>query len=283
MLIALTAITVGAGHRKIVPKAVKDLKVSIETLGLQTPITVRPGTRSGSYVLVAGRHRLEVARRLGWAEIEANVLTDKLDADLWEIAENLHRADLTKMQRHLQIGRWVLLQARKIKRDQKAEVVHRGPPGSRIRGGRQPRDGGISAAARELGVPKATAMRAVAISRDLTPAAQQAATELGLENRTGLLEMASRRRTPEAQVLLLQDYASRQIEQERIALQTKAILAGTDPPRDAGHAFEQWYKMLDHEWRRKVRLWLRKMDPIALADELDQWAELAAEDAKALH
>ena len=45
-------------------------------------------------MLVAGRHRLEGARRLGWGTIACSVVEmDERQARMWEIAENLHRAD----------------------------------------------------------------------------------------------------------------------------------------------------------------------------------------------
>jgi ParB-like chromosome segregation protein Spo0J len=42
-----------------------------------------------------GRHRLEAARILGWEDIPA-VVSDgtETEAKMWEIAENLHRADV---------------------------------------------------------------------------------------------------------------------------------------------------------------------------------------------
>jgi hypothetical protein len=78
---------------------------SIAELGLQTPITVCIHERvnipgEGEVwevpVLVAGRHRLEATRRLGLTDIACMVV--QADADhcrLWEIDENLARAELT--------------------------------------------------------------------------------------------------------------------------------------------------------------------------------------------
>jgi ParB/RepB/Spo0J family partition protein len=78
---------------------------SIAELGLQTPITVCIHERvnipgEGEVwevpVLVAGRHRLEATRRLGLSDIACMVV--QADADhcrLWEIDENLARAELT--------------------------------------------------------------------------------------------------------------------------------------------------------------------------------------------
>jgi ParB-like chromosome segregation protein Spo0J len=79
---------------------------SIERIGLQTPITVRilqnvsnPETGEvldSVHVLVAGLHRLEAYRKLGLQHIPA-IIRDcsQLEAELWEIEENLTRSELT--------------------------------------------------------------------------------------------------------------------------------------------------------------------------------------------
>jgi hypothetical protein len=80
---------------------------SIEVLGLRTPITVKclpkrddadAGGGANSYRLVTGAHRLAAARLLGWLEIKAFIAGEDvsdLDAELWEIDENICRATLT--------------------------------------------------------------------------------------------------------------------------------------------------------------------------------------------
>lgn len=58
--------------------------------------------------VVAGHHRTEAARRLGWETIAANVLDDAtsdLAIELIEIDENLCRAELTPAQRAIAIKR----------------------------------------------------------------------------------------------------------------------------------------------------------------------------------
>lgn len=113
------------GERRAVDdEAVGALVSSIQMLGLQTPITVRiqadvPDPDTGevldsAYRLVAGRHRLEACRLLGWRDIPAIVRDcDEIDAELIEIVENLHRLDLTKAQRDQHIRRYAeLLKAR---------------------------------------------------------------------------------------------------------------------------------------------------------------------------
>jgi ParB-like chromosome segregation protein Spo0J len=66
---------------------------------LQQPITVWD-TGYDSIHLIAGRHRLAAAEKLGWETIECfYVDMDDLDRQLWEIDENLMRADLTEEER----------------------------------------------------------------------------------------------------------------------------------------------------------------------------------------
>jgi ParB-like chromosome segregation protein Spo0J len=63
-------------------------------------------------LLVTGLHRLEAAKRLGWDEIDALFVTgNEIDRELQEIAENLHRSELTVLERDTLIGRWAELTA----------------------------------------------------------------------------------------------------------------------------------------------------------------------------
>jgi N6-adenosine-specific RNA methylase IME4/uncharacterized ParB-like nuclease family protein len=86
--------------RVLRPEAVAVLAASMKALGLLQPIVVRPGGGAG-YYLVAGRHRYEAARSLGWETISARVLaaSDADDALLAEIDENLMRLDLSPAER----------------------------------------------------------------------------------------------------------------------------------------------------------------------------------------
>lgn len=88
----ITAITIN--HRRPASSAkIDQLAESIEQVGLLNPITV---TDWG--VLVAGLHRLEACKKLGWTEIPCNVIRED-EAELAEIDENLIRNELTTMER----------------------------------------------------------------------------------------------------------------------------------------------------------------------------------------
>lgn len=120
------------GERRPVNEgAVADLVKSIERIGLQTPITVRldkeyvdpdTGEVGPEFVLIAGRHRLEAFRVAGADRIPAIVREcTPVEAELWEIAENLHRADLTKDERDRYIRRYAeLLEAKEARGQQDA-------------------------------------------------------------------------------------------------------------------------------------------------------------------
>src|SRR5215470_8563601 len=70
---------------------------SMAEIGLRTPISVRM-RKNGEIELVAGLHRLEAAKSLGWKEIECIVMKGgKIQRQLWSIAENLHRSELTAL------------------------------------------------------------------------------------------------------------------------------------------------------------------------------------------
>jgi hypothetical protein len=183
----------------------------MSAIGLKTPITVRAikrdVDRDGSdaipdLFLVVGAHRLEAARSLGWSEIDAFVLDgDQVEARLWEIAENLHRKELTMLQRSQLIADWV-----EIANQRSGQVVQK-PHGGRP-------EGGIAQAARTLPVPgKTEEGRRKNIERsmkidEISPAAKQAAESAGLkDNQSALLEIAAQ--PTETQVAKVAEIASR--------------------------------------------------------------------------
>ena len=173
-----SVVVVGERLRPLSEPAVAELVESMRTVGQVQPITVyRP---KGIPRLVTGRHRLEAAKRLGWETVACVILPDGTTAEtveMMEIAENLHRAELTALQRSEQITRWIELQ----KLGQVAQVS----------GGRG-NEGGISAACRTLGVERTEARRAVKVA-SLSDDAKSAAAEVGLDdNRTALLSAAKK-------------------------------------------------------------------------------------------
>ena len=131
-------------------------------------------------------------KALGWAKVPCFVIEDDaIEAQMWEIAENLHRAELTALERDEQIAKWVELAESRIS-VQSAQKMERGRP-----------EGGKSAASRELGIDRTDATRATKVA-SLSDEAKQFARDTGLEkNRSALLE-ASKEETPSGQLSSLQ-------------------------------------------------------------------------------
>ena len=182
--LAIDDIVIGDGRRQIDLAEVKRLADSIERIGLRHPVTVR--RKGDGYILVAGRHRIEAFKRLDREHIPACIVSmTNAEARMWEIAENLHRAELSKLERSNEIAEWVRL----------CEEVRKVCAPS---GGRQPSEEGKRAAARELGISDGTIRNAVQIA-NITPEAKQAAMNEGIEdNQSKLLAVA--REAPEKQV-----------------------------------------------------------------------------------
>ena len=141
MQMPIDDITVGDRKRPLQDEKVQELAESMDRLGLLNPITLSP-----TGVLLAGWHRLQAARLLGWEAIEANMVSlDELDGELVQIDENLIRAELSVLERaeHLQRRREIY------------EVLH--PEAARPKAGRPKANSEIISgfpadASRKLGV-----------------------------------------------------------------------------------------------------------------------------------
>ena len=239
--VAVERVDVGAVHvppnrRPVDERIMPALVTSLEMLGLQTPITVRhvevmdipgEGELHGVPVLVAGRHRLEAARRLGWELIPCVFMAgDEQDARLWEIAENLHRADLSSEERRQQIAEWVRLTVDKV-------LAEPTPLG-----GQQPRERAISKAAREFGFDKSTVSRAVA-AESLTDVAKAEADRLGLNTR----DRAKASAAPEEQQV------------QRVAEVAASRVKPVPTPLNDIETEDQWRGAMMRLWNRAPDEW----------------------------
>ncbi|MBW9090853.1 ParB N-terminal domain-containing protein [Rhizobium wenxiniae] len=98
----IDTIEVGERLRPVDQARVVSIMASIRELGLKTPITVFGTVLDAHVRLSAGGHRLEAMRQLGHAYIDCfHENGDDLDAELWEIDENLARSELTPADRAL--------------------------------------------------------------------------------------------------------------------------------------------------------------------------------------
>lgn len=113
-------IEVGSRLRSVSEDAVDRMAESMREIGLRTPITVRfaEDDEAQHLILVTGATRLAAAKKLGWEQIECFVTEeDEIDAELWEIDENLARAELTASQEAEHLARRKALWAERQKRD----------------------------------------------------------------------------------------------------------------------------------------------------------------------
>jgi ParB-like chromosome segregation protein Spo0J len=167
-----------------------DLMSSMSALGLQTPVTVRKA-EDGTFTLLVGHHRYEAARRMGWSELPVIIHdADEHNARLWQLAENLHRKELTVLERSEQIKQWIELAGID------GQVVSKSGPGrpeGLVARAARALPQGRSAAAREKNV-----RRALLIER-IDAQAKEMLRKAGLDdNQQALLEVA-RQPTAESQ------------------------------------------------------------------------------------
>ena len=173
MLININDIKINPGRREAAPEDVQRLSESVAEVGMMNPITV-----DADYTLVAGLHRLEAAKLLGWTEIECVVSeADGLQAELAEIDENFVRAGLS----HRELGDLLL------RRKELYEAIH---PETRQgqRNGQTAKNANFSLletksfaqdTADKLGVSKRTVEQLVQTARDLTPEAKKTIRDAG--------------------------------------------------------------------------------------------------------
>lgn len=97
--VSIAEIIVRDRMRPVSAAGVESLIASVNELGvMKDPIHIRK-KKDGSLHLMAGAHRLEMARRLEWTEIAAKVWTDATDdwARLMEIDDNLAGAEMNAL------------------------------------------------------------------------------------------------------------------------------------------------------------------------------------------
>ena len=168
MQVNIDSIQVNSGRREALPDAVRELADSISAVGLLNPITV-----DRDYILIAGLHRLEAAKLLGWAEIECNVSSlEGLQAELAEIDENFVRADLETVE----FGK-LLLRRKEIYEMLHPQVKNGGDRKSekiRTRRARSDSDKSfVRDTADKLGISTRSVEEKIQIARDMTPRAQE--------------------------------------------------------------------------------------------------------------
>jgi len=193
MRININKIIINPNRREASPSDVRKLADSIAEIGLMNPITL-----DADHNLIAGLHRLEAAKLLGWSEIECNVCElDELHAELAEIDENYIRANLTPLETSQLLFR----------RKEIYEALHHETKAGVAQGNGVKRSAGDSDladnlsvrpksfaqdTAKKLGVDERTVRRQVKIAKDLSPEAQRIIEESGIKVTQQSLDRLSR-------------------------------------------------------------------------------------------
>lgn len=159
-------ILVPEGRGPLDEGVVASLVDSIAKTGLLNPITVWRPSGTTPY-LIAGHHRLEAVRRLRHDTIRCVVLSDheatsEVDARLAEVAENLHRREITAAERADLIVSYADIVR---EREAQIQVAQPDPPEVGYRKPPPQKQGIASRVAADLGLGKATVNRALARSR----------------------------------------------------------------------------------------------------------------------
>ena len=275
--VALDEIDLSHAIRPYNASVVGELAQSIRAIGLQTPLTCI--VRDGQHILVAGRNRLEALRLVGADQVPVRVVDfDDVEAKLWRLSENLHRAELTKLEYDRQVVEYAeLLKARQaatisLQHESEISAQEREPEAEKLRqvgavyGGRG-NTGGYREVARGLNIPEQTVRRAYQTA-SLSPEAQEAAVETGLDdNRSALLE-AAKERTPEAQTATI-----RRLADPNASNAEPAPPLSAKPLRDlvgiSGGELARWIKITTPNDRPHV-IRVLEMAAAILRDELDK-------------
>lgn len=99
-LVEISQITISGQGRSLKQEWVEELARSIDVLGMFQPVVVTPDFR-----LVAGRHRVEACKSLGWTHVPVTVRDySDMEARLATIDENLVRNNLTALEEGEQLA-----------------------------------------------------------------------------------------------------------------------------------------------------------------------------------
>ena len=202
MLININNIKVNPGRREVALEDVQRLSESIAEVGMMNPITV-----DADYTLVAGLHRLEAAKLLGWKEVECTVCElDSLHAELAEIDENVIRTGLSDLELSDLLAR-----RKKIYETLHPATIARNLPGhaSNYESSSDKLTGEEKSfsqdTAEKMGISPRTVERHVQIGENLTPETKEilrgADTKITKQNLTKLSRLEPERQTEAAKQL----------------------------------------------------------------------------------
>jgi hypothetical protein len=169
------------------PDQVKLFAEGMRVTGVRNPLTVRPiklyqarrGPRMHRFALLSDPHQLAARKSLGFISVDCIVMDiNERDARLWQIADIIHRPDLSVIDWAELVMEWVRL------------VREKGGHDAHPQGGKQPHDKGLSEAERVLGVSRRDLRRAEQIC-SICDQAKQEIRKINLNVRKAVLKVAS--------------------------------------------------------------------------------------------
>jgi len=247
MQISIETIKIREGRRCLDAVHVEDLVSSMGELGLLNPITI-----DKENFLIAGMHRLEAAKALGWTEVECTVSSlEGLQAELAEIDENFVRNDLTAVE----YGE-MLLRRKEIYETLHPEIKHGGDRKSKkIKSAKCTLDftpSFVEDTASKLGVNPCTVRRQIQTAKNLTPEAKEIIRESDTKiSKTAALKLSQLE--PEQQKEAASLLASGEIKKVE-EYKTEAA-AETEPvyePRDKDGAAHTKHFMTEPETQQRT-------------------------------
>jgi len=186
MKVEISDIVIGNRRRKLNKDKVSELAESMKLIGQLEPLTITKDN-----VLLAGWHRLEAAKSLGWDEIKAEVFDgNEVECELAEIDENLMRNDLTILEQGEHLARRQELIGYKRGGDRKSSAFSKAQ--------NEPLKT-TAEIAHDIGISKQTAKRRMQVARNIVPEVKDAIRNTEIANSTTqLLQLA--RLAPEEQI-----------------------------------------------------------------------------------
>lgn len=187
MELNITNIEIGTRKRKLDESKVRSIADSFHSIGQLQPITVS-GVAYNKYSLIAGLHRLEAAKQLGWQTIQAIEFSgDAIAAELAEIDENLMRNDLTVLEQGEHLARRQELIGRNVGRYPNKLTVSELKTTKEI--------------AHEAGISEASMKNRMQVARNIVPEVKDAIRNTEIANSTTqLLELARMKPEKQAEV-----------------------------------------------------------------------------------